>query len=699
MRELGGVPVFPPKGVLAFIQLCFMNLKKVFSVLVLTLGVLAGTSSGVFAAMPSPEEFQRWKVAAQKGEAWAQYNLGLCYQKGIYFIEDKAEGFKWLEKAAEQEFPPAMVDLANCYESGNGVKQDKALAISWLKRVANLGHVKTQYLLGMRYFKGEGVPVDKAEAFRWFAKTAEKGVLPAKFYLAYCYMQGEGCEPDSKKALELFKEAAKGGLPAAQYNLGLCYYNGTGVEIDEDEAEDWFEKAAESGMAKAQYYYARCLLGDDDEDAVEWLKKAAAQNVVAAQYELGKCYAKGVGTEQNVGFAIQHLEKAVESGHEDAQIYLGVCLHRRNLNDDAARAFALFQKSASRGNAEAQYLLGMCYLDGNGVAKNAKTAETWLEKSSRGNFAKATEQLALMRTPPKPAVVATKSENVAVGVSVAFPSSVENAANPIVAEAVLDSVDTDIPHNPRTNRPIFVCAIANEDYAKEQDVPFAQNDGEIFVKYAEKTLGVAPKRIRFVKNATLAQIYESVRWLTLRAKHNPNAELIFYYAGHGAPAAGDKEDVYLIPSDSSAEMADYIGVSLKRIYNEFGKCGAAHVTVFLDACFSGMGRDNRVLASARGVRVASEPLSPLGKTIVFAAASGSQTAHWLKEKQHGIFTYCLLEKLRETKGKISYRELGEYLRTRVPQLALDYADNEQVPACLISSDIAETDILERKIVK
>lgn len=697
-----------------------MNLKKVFSVLALSLGVLAGTSSSVFAAMPSPEEFQRWKAAALKGEAWAQYNLGLCYQKGIYFMEDKAEGFVWLKKAAEQEFPPAMVDLANCYENGTGVKPDKGAAILWLKRVANLGHVKTQYLLGMRYFKGEGVPVDKAEAFRWFTKAAEKGALPAKFYLAYCYMQGEGCELDPKKALELFKEAAQGGLAAAQYNLGLCYYKGTGVEIDEDEAEDWFEKAAESGMAQAQYYYARCLLGDDDEEAVEWLKKAASQNVTAAQYELGKCYAKGIGTEQSVGFAIQHLEKAVEAGHEDAQIYLGVCLRRRNLNDDAARAFALFQQSASRGNAEAQYLLGMCYLNGNGVAKNAKTAETWLEKSSRGNFARATEQLALMRTPLKPAVVATKpvvvatkSENVAAKSGIVLPSSsmvvsAKPKISPVAGTAsvaagasglALGSVDTDIPHNPRANRPIFVCAIANEDYSYEQDVPFAQNDGEIFVKYAEKTLGVDPKRIRFVKNATLAQVYESVRWLTRRAKHYPNAELIFYYAGHGAPAAGDEENVYLIPSDSSAENASFAGVSLKRIYDEFGKCGAAHVTVFLDACFSGMGRDNKVLASARGVRVAAEPLSPLGKTIVFAAASGSQTAHWLKEKQHGIFTYCLLEKLRETKGKVSYRELGDYLRRRVPQLALDYTDNEQVPACLISSDIADTDILERKIVK
>lgn len=691
-----------------------MNLKKVVSGLVLTLGVLAGTSSSVLASMPSPEEFQRWKSAALKGEAWAQYNLGLCYQKGIYFMEDKAEGIKWLTKAADQEFPPAMVDLANCYESGNGVAQDKALALDWLKRVANLGHVKTQYLLGVRYFKGEGVSVDKAEAFRWFTKAAEKGALPAKFYLAYCYMQGEGCELDPKKALELFREAAEGGLPAAQYNLGLCYYKGTGVEIDEDEAESWFEKAAEGGMGQAQYYYARCLLGDDDEEAVEWLKKAASQNVTAAQFELGKCYAKGIGTEQSIGFAIQHLGKAVEGGHEDAQIYLGVCLRRRNLNDDAAQAFSLFQKAASRGNAEAQYLLGMCYLDGIGVAKNTKTAETWLEKSSRGNFARAREQLALMRKPPKPAVVAKKSENVSAKSGIVLPSSSMVVAakpkiSPVAAATVsvaagtaglsLGSVDTDIPHNPRTKRPIFVCAIANEDYAYEQDVPFAQNDGEIFVKYAEKTLGVDPKKIRFVKNATLAQIYESVRWLTVRAKHYPNAELIFYYAGHGAPAAGDEENVYLIPADSTAENANFAGVSLKRVYDEFGKCGAAHVTVFLDACFSGMGRDNRVLASARGVRVASEPLSPLGKTIVFAAASGSQTAHWLKEKRHGIFTYCLLEKLRETKGKISYRELGEYLRTRVPQLALDYTDNEQVPACLISSDIADSDILERKIVK
>lgn len=53
--------------------------------------------------------------------------------------------------------------------------------------------------------------------------------------------------------------------------------------------------------------------------------------------------------------------------------------------------------------------------------------------------------------------------------------------------------------------------------------------------------------------------------------------------------------------------------------------------------------------------------------IVFSAASGDETAHPFEEKYHGLFSYYLMKKIRETKGDVSLEELYNYIRTNVYQ--------------------------------
>ena len=48
------------------------------------------------------EQFQQYLKDAQKGNAAAQYNLGVCYQKGLGVSKDMHEAVKWYRKAAEQ---------------------------------------------------------------------------------------------------------------------------------------------------------------------------------------------------------------------------------------------------------------------------------------------------------------------------------------------------------------------------------------------------------------------------------------------------------------------------------------------------------------------------------------------------------------------------------------------------------------------
>jgi uncharacterized caspase-like protein len=145
-------------------------------------------------------------------------------------------------------------------------------------------------------------------------------------------------------------------------------------------------------------------------------------------------------------------------------------------------------------------------------------------------------------------------------------------------------------------------------------------------------------------------------------KMGPEAELVFYYAGHGFPDEKTKIP-YLIPVDvNSNNLSD--AVSLKDLYTNFGNTGAAKVTVFLDACFSGGGREEGIL-SARGIRIVPEMQNAVGNMVVFAAAKGDQVALPFHDQKHGLFTYYMLKKLKDSKGKLTYKEMFDYLKQTV----------------------------------
>ena len=78
-----------------------------------------------------------------------------------------------------------------------------------------------------------------------------------------------------------------------------------------------------------------------------------------------------------------------------------------------------------------------------------------------------------------------------------------------------------------------------------------------------------------------------------------------------------------------------------------------------------------------------------GNLVVFTASSGDQKSYPFKEKGHGIFTYFLLKKLQETKGNVSFDELGKYIKDNVEQNSLLKNNSLQNPSILVSSQISE----------
>lgn len=110
--------------------------------------------------------------AAERGDADAQFSLGVMYHNGQGVPQDYMQAVSWYRKAAEQGHADGQYILALMYSEGEGVPQDYKQAVSWYRKAAEQGDARAQYNLGLIYSNGEGVPQDYVQAHKWFDLAA-----------------------------------------------------------------------------------------------------------------------------------------------------------------------------------------------------------------------------------------------------------------------------------------------------------------------------------------------------------------------------------------------------------------------------------------------------------------------------------------------------------------------------------------------
>lgn len=118
---------------------------------------------------------REWQPLAEKGQAVAQYSLGLLYANGQGVPKDDAQARQWYEKAALQGHAGAQVNLGSLYDYGRGGPQDFRMAAKWYRRSADQGNDLAQRRLGLLYERGDGVPKDYVQAYMWYKLGAANG--------------------------------------------------------------------------------------------------------------------------------------------------------------------------------------------------------------------------------------------------------------------------------------------------------------------------------------------------------------------------------------------------------------------------------------------------------------------------------------------------------------------------------------------
>ena len=399
------------------------------------------------------------------------------------------------------------------------------------------------------------------------------------------------------------------------------------------------------------------------------LRKAAATNDLAAQFYVAVCFEYGIGVEKSEADAFKMYRKAAERGLPDAMYHIA-SFYRDGIavSQDTNREKEWKQRFSQKGGQLLLPDIITVYNEGlqhqENYALNPNSGASNKEAQTNGNM-----------NPPRPVIVQAKP--------IKIDTRKPQPASQPVAHAKKADVDLNIPAGKLTRLHTFALIIANENYMEVANVPNALNDGQIFMEYCKKTLGIPESNIHYTPDATLNRMKRQLSWISqVMEAYKGDANIIFYYAGHGIPDERTQSS-YLLPVDGYGSDTT-TGYSLDEIYKMLGEKKAKSVVVFLDACFSGANRDGAMLASARGVAIKAKQGAPKGKMVIFSAAQGDETAYPYKEKNHGMFTYYLLKKLRETKGDVTFGELADYVTSEVMKQSVVTNGKMQTPQTIPS---------------
>jgi TPR repeat protein len=291
------------------------------------------------AAVRVASKLTETQALAEKGDAEAQYNLGLMYEKGT---DDAVKGWfeaeGWYRKAAEQGHLGAEKRL--CFNSF-GFVSDLALC----KKAAEQGDLDCQYALGELFdegtphFGGEEVQKDMEEALKWYTKAGEHGHLQAQAKLGHIYFAA-----GDEQWLAAEKVSGKSRPVATSGEIQLWKPTVAPPEAANRayaKAAKWYRKAAEQGDEDSQTSLGTCFkLGkgvpENLVEAGKWYRRAAEQGYWPAQEALGEIYARGQGVPESVVLAYDWLNLAAANSRSTWIAKLKGDLERRMLPEQIA---------------------------------------------------------------------------------------------------------------------------------------------------------------------------------------------------------------------------------------------------------------------------------------------------------------------------------------------------------------------------
>jgi hypothetical protein len=231
--------------------------------------------------------------------------------------------------------------------------------------------------------------------------------------------------------------------------------------------------------------------------------------------------------------------------------------------------------------------------------------------------------------------------------------------------------------------------IGNQDYDAAPAVDYALNDAADYDAAFEEALGLDPENIFVLEDASSVDMQ---RWFGAEAAPEGRLhrlarfydEVFIAYSGHGVPSvrAEGPAEGYLLPVDVPPGEPAFGGYPIGRLVAQLESVPVERITVFLDACFSGLTPAGELVPGVSGAfGVAVAPPAQEAKVSVLAATAfdSPQYAHWSPETENGVFTRHVVAGLRgaadsDGDGALRLSELHGYVGRKVVRETLRRAD-------------------------
>jgi TPR repeat protein len=149
------------------------------------------------------DSFNAMVALANKGNAEAQYHVGMMHNNGIGTQQDPKQAFEWFQKATASGDPLGAYKLG-CYYAGQFagvVPSDSNEALKYKLVAAKAGYALAQNDVAVLYLR-QGNP---EEALKWWKMAGDQGDPSALYSLAMSYSAGKGAPRDLSLSYAYFK--------------------------------------------------------------------------------------------------------------------------------------------------------------------------------------------------------------------------------------------------------------------------------------------------------------------------------------------------------------------------------------------------------------------------------------------------------------------------------------------------------------
>ncbi len=155
------------------------------------------------AAAGDADTFKAMVALANKGDAEAQYHVGMMHNNGIGTQQDPKQAFEWFQKSTASGDPLGAYKLG-CYYAGQFagvVTTDANEALKYKLVAAKAGYALAQNDVAVLYHQ-QGNP---EEALKWWKIAGDQGDPAALFSLSMSYSAGKGAPRDLSLSYAYFK--------------------------------------------------------------------------------------------------------------------------------------------------------------------------------------------------------------------------------------------------------------------------------------------------------------------------------------------------------------------------------------------------------------------------------------------------------------------------------------------------------------